>query len=237
MDHEPPDSSYQLLVAAAARDAPTRPSSGSRLLRDHVYARVLEWIVDGRLPPGTRMRDKDIADLLEVSRTPVREAIRRLEDEGLVTTEASRWTRVAELNVAAAEQIYPIRWTLEGLAISLGGPWPADRIAELKAANKRLAKAVRAGDAAAAAKADSDFHDVIIAIADNTWLTSIVGDLTVHLRRLEVAYFAGGTTANQSVHEHKRAISALAKGDLGAAESAITENWQRSLDRIRRHNT
>lgn len=227
------DQTYRLLSDAAAADKDPRPHLGSRLLRDHVYARVLEWIVDGRLPPGTRVRDKDIATLLEVSRTPVREAIRRLEDEGFVSAEASRWTRVADLDIAAAEQIYPILWSLEGLAITSGGNWPADRVAALRAANERLAAAVHAGDAAAAAKGDSDFHDILTSIVDNPRLASIVSDLKVHLRRLEVAYFAGAPTAEESVHEHERAIAALENNDLAGAAQAVEENWRRSLDRIR----
>ncbi len=229
------DDTSQLLAAAAAADPPEVPPSDSRLLRDQVYGRVLEWIVDGRLPPTTRVRDKEIASLLEVSRTPVREAIRRLEDEGFVTAEASRWTRVASLDIGAAEQIYPILWTLEGLAITSGGQWQPEQLAELKAANKRLALAVKQDDAAAAARADSDFHDIVVAIAANARLAAIVSDLKNHLRRLEIAYFASAPAASRSVHEHQRAISALDKGDLPAARQAITDNWQRSLDRIRKY--
>ncbi len=183
------------------------------------------------------MRDKDIAALFEVSRTPVREAIRRLEDEGFVAAEASRWTRVTGLDVTEAEQIYPILWTLEGLAITSGGQWNRAQITELKTANKRLAAAVKDGDATAAARADSDFHDIVVSLAANARLASIVRELKAHLRRLEVAYFAGAPAASRSVHEHRKAISALEQGDLAAAGQAIEENWQRSLDRIRQHNS
>lgn len=229
------DEISRVLAAAAALDDPTQPAPRGGLLRDRVYSRLLEWIVDGRLPPGTRMRDRDIAALIQVSRTPVREAIRRLEDEGFVVAEASRWTRVTDLDVAQAEQIYPIIWTLESLAMTSGGPWSREQIAELKTANEQLAAAVEDGDATGAARADSAFHDIIVSFADNTRLASIVGELKTHLRRLEVAYFAGAPAASRSVHEHQQAISALERGDLAAATQAITENWQRSLDRMRHH--
>ena len=88
---------------------------------DEVYAALLEWIVDGTLGPGERVRDKELAEALGVSRTPVREALQRLEDAGLVETSASRWTRVASLDVAQAEQVYPVVWSLEALAVELAG--------------------------------------------------------------------------------------------------------------------
>jgi DNA-binding GntR family transcriptional regulator len=101
------------------------PNSAPKLnrpaVKDEVYAALLEWIVDGTLGPGERVRDKELAEALGVSRTPVREALQRLEDAGLVETSASRWTRVASLDVAQAEQVYPVVWSLETLAVELAG--------------------------------------------------------------------------------------------------------------------
>src|SRR5215204_409800 len=83
----------ELLAHAVAQGAGAASTPKRSLLREEVYAQIRNWIVEGLLPADTRLRDLEIAEALGVSRTPVREAIRRLEDEGLVIAEASRWTR------------------------------------------------------------------------------------------------------------------------------------------------
>ena len=107
------------LAAADAFDAPVpgwieRSIPLSRaLLRDEVYTQIRTAIVEGQLAPGVRLRDKDLAENLGVSRMPVREAIRRLQDEGLVVAEASRWTKVAPIDTRVADEV----------CIRSSGPW------------------------------------------------------------------------------------------------------------------
>jgi DNA-binding GntR family transcriptional regulator len=222
----------ELLARAVARRPPVF-ATGRPLLREEVYARVRDWIVEGLLPPETRLRDVDIAEALDVSRTPVREAIRRLEDEGLVVAEASRWTKVASVETETADRVYPIVWTLERLAVSLsGGHWDADRLAELRAANDRLAAAIADQDALKASDADTDFHRQLVAGAGNPELAAIIESLKVRLRRVEITYFGGTVTAEPSVSEHARAIAALEAGDLDLAAAEIEDNWRSSLARL-----
>src|SRR6266536_1911170 len=201
------------LIAHAARE-PASAAGHRLLLREDVYARLHAWIVNGLLPPGTVLRDKEIAEALQVSRTPVREAIRRLQDEGLVVAEASRWTKV------------------ERLAITLSGARAVPRLSALRAANARLAEALRERDPVRASQADTDFHHVILETAANPELASIVGDLKVAIRRLEVAFFGGTITGERSVEEHQRVIAALESGDLAVAGAEIERNWRISLDHL-----
>jgi DNA-binding GntR family transcriptional regulator len=217
----------QLLAVAEPSAVPTRT-----LLREEVYARVRGWIVDGLLPPETRLRDKEIADALGVSRTPVREAIRRLQDEGLVVAEASRWTKVAPVDTETADHLYPIIWTLERLAVTSSGNWTGDRLSMLRTANDGLADALRRHDARAASEADTAFHRAIVAAAGNRELTAIMDDLKVRLRRIEIAYFGGTATADRSVSEHERVVAALEAGDTEGAGRELVENWQASLARL-----
>ena len=88
-------------------------------IRDDVYQSLREWIVRGDLEPGEKLKDKELAAQLGVSRTPVREALRKLENEGLVETSANRWTKVAPITIQDAERIYPIIQKLEELALIL----------------------------------------------------------------------------------------------------------------------
>lgn len=221
------------LLTTAARLAPLPPGSNRLLLRDEIYGRIREWIVEGRLPPGTQVRDKEIAEALNVSRTPVREAMRMLEHEGLIVAEASRWTKVAPVDIGEAERIYPIVWTLERLAVSMTGHWSEERLRGLREANGRLAAALAVKDAPAASRADTDFHSRVLEATANPELIAIIRDLKTRLRRIEIIYFHGSTTMEPSVAEHERIIAALEADDLKAAGDEIEHNWRASFERLR----
>ncbi len=108
-------------------------------MRDTVYNNLLDWIVEGVLQPGEKVVDKELAAHMGVSRTPVREALRRLEDKNLIESSANRWTRIARISPEEPEMIYPIIWTLETLALSTAilGLQPEDFL-QMKRANKQL---------------------------------------------------------------------------------------------------
>src|SRR5256886_15445952 len=97
------------------------PSTETRinrsLARDEAYERIRDWIIDGTLRPDEILRDQQIAQSLGISRTPVREALRRLEDEGFVETALNRWTRVAALDLRKAMEIYNVIEALEVFAL------------------------------------------------------------------------------------------------------------------------
>ncbi len=203
------------------------------LARDEVYQALRRWIVDGTLRPGERIHDHNLAAHLGVSRTPVREALRRLEDEGLVETATNRWTRVAPVKVADAHNIYPLYWTLEPLAIRLAGarldPAACDA---LEAANARIGAAFRAGAPDAAARADAEFHGVILVRSGNPELVAIDDGLRVKLGRIGVAYFNGSVVAEHSVDEHAAIVAALRAGDHGGAARASEAHWRASYGRF-----
>jgi DNA-binding GntR family transcriptional regulator len=204
-----------------------------QLIRERVYNTLRDWIVRGLLEPNEKMRDVELADRLGVSRTPVREALRRLEDEGLVQTAANRWTRVSPLDVEDARRLYPIIWSLECLAARLGGPHlDARDLEEMSERNDRLAQALIEKNAVEASAADRDFHLVFTRRSENPELIKILQDLKVKLRRLEIAYFDGSLAAQRSVVEHKRILAALKKKDIEETAEAIEANWRNSLDRL-----
>lgn len=215
---------------------PTPPSRSAHLLREAVYDVLKGAIIGGTLPPGERLRDGEIADQLEVSKMPVREALRRLADEGLVIAEANRWTKVAPIDMGAATRIYPIIWTLECLALRLVPSWTEARLDRLRAANRDLERALADADPVAAAAADDTFHGVILEAADNQELTATVLDLKVRVRRIEVAYFGGSMTGEKSCREHDSVVAALAAGEIDVAAAALEQNWSGTLDRIRGHD-
>ncbi|MFL5758629.1 MAG: GntR family transcriptional regulator [Thermomicrobiales bacterium] len=205
------------------------------LAREHIYAELRDLILSGSLAPGERLHDLELADRLGVSRTPVREALRRLEDEGLVQTSPNRWTRVSPLDMNDARNLYPIIWKLEPLALQLAVDALDD--AELEAmerANQRLAAALEANEAAAASSADVEFHQIFIDRCDNPALIAIIGDAKAKLSRIELHHFAQ-LASPAAVAEHAVVLSALELGDFAAASAALEANWQNAERRLFSH--
>lgn len=203
------------------------------LLRDEVYAALRDQIVRGELRSGQQLPVRKLAEQLGVSRTPLREALRRLEDEGLVEAVASRWTRVAAVDLPRARKVYEVLTVLERLAV-FAGEFNADEIGVLQEANERLAAAVAGGNTHGAYLADRDFHDALIKHARNDELERIVADLRVKTRLVEHELFGGSSAGQASLAEHEAILDGLLAHDPARAASAIEDNHQRGLDRLAR---
>jgi DNA-binding GntR family transcriptional regulator len=202
------------------------PKTPRGLARETIYQTLQTWIVEGQLAGGEIVRDQDLAARLGVSRTPVREALRRLADEGLVEMAAQRWTRIVPVSSAAAERLYPIVSALESLAVLSAAAAPdSGQLAALRSANATLRAAVRARDVFAAVRADDDFHRVIINGAGNDELTRLLTPLKVQLRRLELAHFREALLAVESAQAHDDIIAALEEGAIALAARLIADNW------------
>lgn len=206
-------------------------------MREEVYSKLLNWIMEGVFRPGEKLVDKNLAENLGVSRTPVREAFRRLEDKGLVESSASRWTRVSKISSREPDMIYPIIRALEDLALNLSAPYltPAD-FKEMEAANATLASALAKGDPVASTKADALFHDIMIRKSENHYLLKILKDLKIMYRRMEILFFQGYTRTfdSHSVEEHEVILAALKKKDLSGALEGLRTNWDNSLKKVNR---
>jgi DNA-binding GntR family transcriptional regulator len=208
------------------------PTLKRTLAREQIYAELRDWILSGSLASGERLHDMELAARLGVSRTPVREALRRLEDEGLVQTSPNRWTRVTPLEVGDALSLYPIIWRLESLAFDLAIDALGDtELEELERTNQRLAAALEAGDALAASAADHEFHQIFIDRCGNSQLMAILRDAKMKLRRIEIHYF-GSLASRESVTEHASLLTSLELGDFEGVTAAIEANWRNSQRRL-----
>jgi DNA-binding GntR family transcriptional regulator len=214
------------------------PESGPKisrtLARDDAYNRLRGWIIDGTLKPEEVLHDKHIAALLGVSRTPVREALRRLEDEGLVETALNRWTRVAPLDLNKTAETYAIIEAMEVLALKQAFPrLTGEVLRALDDANHRMRTAAKDREPVAAVVADEMFHEVLISGASNGELLRLLGQLKSRLRRVELAYFDATPRVQASFREHAAIIESSREGSLSRACTALRINWRGSLDRIR----
>ena len=212
---------------------PSKENQPYRLpMREYVFRKLLNWIMDGTLQPGEKIVDKELAEHMGVSRTPVREALHRLEDKGFVETAANRWTRVSEIPSTEPEMIYPIIWSLETLAISISiNSLTEEDLTGMEKANTELEMALESKDPEAAFKADKEFHSIFVERSQNFHLINMLEDLKVRYRRLEIKYFQGLSIAKSSIDEHKKLISAFRTGDPTLANTIIILNWRGSLDR------
>ena len=137
-------------------------------MRDDVYRRLRDAIVDGTFAPGEQLRDAELAGWLGVSRTPIREALQRLAQAGLVVAEPGRSTSVTSLDLRATRDAQAVVAAMHQLAVreAVGQLTGAD-FARMRAANKRFAAALRAGDVDAALAADDELHAIPVAAAGN----------------------------------------------------------------------
>ncbi len=196
------------------------------LARDDVYRTIKQWIIALQLAPDEVIRDHDIAERLGVSRTPVREALRRLEDEGLVVTSFHKWTKVAPTDIAEAARLYPVVAALEAAALELAAArLSAADLARLAALNAELAAAIAGADAAQSLRLDRAFHALIVERSGNPELGRLLDGLLPRIERIELAHFGNQPVAHQSVLEHAAIIDALHDGDGGRAAAIMKKNW------------
>ncbi len=202
-------------------------------VREEAYLKLRNWIVEGTLEPGLQLRDKELAEKLGVSRTPIREALLRLEDEGLVITKPNCSTLVCQIDFENAFHFYSIVWSLEQLALSQSFEAITDKHIQLMTkANQHFLKALKNHDRLSALDADHDFHSVYIQLSKNKELEQILSRIKHKLKRMDLYYFEKVKNAHLSYEEHQEIIDALKRKDLPSALNAVVHNWRASLSRI-----
>lgn len=206
---------------------PTDVATLSRqLLRDDVFARLRDAIVDGTLAPGEQLRDHDVAAWLGVSRTPVREALLRLQHAGLVATSPGRSTTVTTLDARATRDAHAVVAAMHGTAVreaaALLVTGDYDR---MRQANQRFSAALEAGDVEAALAADDELHGIPVAAAGNHAVAAVLDQFTPLLRRVERLRFSA-LSGRASVALHQRLIERLEARDPDGAAAVSFETWQ-----------
>lgn len=195
-------------------------------MRDDVYLRLRDAIVDGTFEPGEQLRDLELADWLGVSRTPVREALLRLGQAGLVQTAPGRSTRVSPLDARAIRDAQAVVGAMHRLAVEEAVPLlTPDDLAEMRRANERFAAAIQAGDADAAMHADDDFHHVLVLVSGNHAVSAVLEQFGPVVRRLERRRFSSGF-GGVSLTLHARLLDRCEVGDVDGAGAVSYETWQ-----------
>ena len=200
------------------------------LLRDRAYRMLRDAIVTGELAPGEVIRDAELAERVGLSRTPVREALARLADDGLVETKPHSWTRVTPLSLREVRDAVIVVRAMHELAVRLAVPLMTDRHHErMRAANKRFAAALERGDVQGALDADDALHDVPVAVLGNRVVAATIERQLPLIRRLEKARF-GSLLGRRSIAWHDQLIDACEVGDVESAVAITTRIWTTLLD-------
>ena len=194
------------------------------LLRDVALARLREAIVTGELAPGAVVKDADLAARLGLSLAPVRTALARLADEGLVEAKPQSHTRVTPLLLRQVREAAVVVRAMHELAAREGVPRLCQEdLAAMRRAGADFASAVGAGDLDAALDADDRLHGVLLDRCGNAAVTATVERYTPAVRRLERQRFRA--PGHPSVDLHDRLITACAASDVDAAVTTTTEIW------------
>jgi DNA-binding GntR family transcriptional regulator len=188
-------------------------------LRDIVFNTLRQAILKGELAPGERLMEVSLAQKLGVSRTPVREAIRKLELEGLVLMIPRRGAEVARISEKNLKDVLEVRRGLEDLAIELACARITDsQIVELKKANVNFENSLTSNDVTSIAEADERFHEIIYKAAGNEKLVQVINNIKEQMYRYRLEYIKDGTKRQELVAEHKEIVKALECRNLQDAQ-------------------
>ncbi len=195
---------------------------------DIAYARLKRLILDGTLPAGAQMLEQEAAMRLDMSRTPVREAMVRLRQDGMVEIRPRHGMRVLPVSAADMAEIYAVLTALEGAAAELVARRgiTARQLGQLRAAVADMKKALDADDLIAWAAADETFHLRLVELSGNARLIQMVGQLWDQAHRARMLTLRLRPKPIHSVVEHGALVEAIAAGDPAAAK-AIHEDHRR----------
>lgn len=192
-------------------------------LSDTLVSELRNMIVDGRLPSGERVNEVRVSQQLGVSRTPLREALARLSQEGALTSVPRIGYFVQPLTLAEFEQIYPIRPLLDPEALRLAGLPSKESLARLRELNERLESAP---DADTIIGLDDEWHLELIDACPNRVLIDLIKQFISRTRRYEIALMRERQGVLSASAGHKAIMAALRRRDLEAACAALRNNLQ-----------
>jgi DNA-binding GntR family transcriptional regulator len=187
-----------------------------------VYKRVVNAIQSGALRPGQRIREAELAKALNVSRTPIREAMHKLTAEGLVVAGPSRGLAVVELDEGQVQELYFVRSTLEGAAARLAAQYASAN--EIGFLRRLLDDLAQTATPAEAAESNRVFHKAILQAARNQYLTRALTQLSTYLALLPSTTFELPGRREKAHEEHRKIVDAIEKRDPQAAEQAAREH-------------
>lgn len=191
-------------------------------LREIVFNTLRQAILTGDLKPGERLMEIHLADRLGVSRTPIREAIRKLELEGLVKMEPRKGATVAEITEKNLRDVLEVRRNLDTFAVELACERiTEEQLAELKQLVDDFEGIMQKGDSKTIAEADVEFHNFIVKVTGNDRLLQLVNSLSEQVYRYRFEYIKDETTHQELMEEHREIFDCILSKDPSRAKEAM----------------
>jgi DNA-binding GntR family transcriptional regulator len=208
-------------------------SHSHRPLREIVYEELKMQILTGKITPGTRMMEVELAESMGVSRTPVREAIKKLEQEGLVTVEPRKGAYASQISVKDMVDILEVRQDMEGLAAHMAAyRMTPKQMKELEVISAEYNKAVEASNMADMIKYDTAFHNLIVESCDNSILTMMINQLQELLLRFRYVYYDNISRVEKMPSEHSMIMEAIKDGRSDAARASAEMHIERIKEMV-----
>jgi len=205
-------------------------------LRIEVYEFLKQSITRGALKPGQKLNEIDLGNHLGISRTPIREALMRLEHEGIVTMDPGKGAVVSEISKIDLAEIYPIVSTMEGLAARIAAPnMELSDVRKLRKLNQEMARAAKTGDPATFMQLNSEFHQAYLDKCTNQRLCNLVFSYKEQIYRFRIFSLNLPNRMNESVREHAQIIDAFERKDPDLAERLLREHvdqGRKSIEKI-----
>jgi len=191
-------------------------------LQEKVYDHLKQAILAGEIEPGQRLLETKLAQSLGVSRIPVREAIRKLEREGLIVVFPRRGVYASSLTPKDVDETYRVRAVLEGLAAHQAADnRTGEHVARLEEIVARMAQQVEAGDHAGLFETGREFHAVVLEAAGNDKLAALMELIRGHVERIRQMRMRVGRRTHDVFAEYVRMKDAIARGDGATAEAEM----------------
>jgi DNA-binding GntR family transcriptional regulator len=204
-------------------------------LRDQTYFQLRKAILSGPMRPGTVLVQEQLAEQLGISRTPVRDALDRLANEGLVVRSPGGRIHVAPFSLEELHEKYAVRQALETLALRLAAPnLPGPPMLKLKALLEEMRQAISENQTQRVIQAGAAFHETIFIACGNTYLRQLLTTLSESIRRYRHTAIDMPGRASETLREHEQVVEHLSAGNISAAERAMEEHIARSQQRLER---
>ncbi len=209
----------------------------SKSLEERVFSELEEKILSGEIPAGERLVEQDISKRLGVSRTPIRSALQRLSDEGLVSITANRGAVVIGVSEEDLEDIYRIRIRLEGLASAMAAGRISDEAkAELEGSVELSEFYLNKNDAEHLKELDTEFHSIIYKASGNRLLCKILSELHRNIKAYRKRSLSDPERVRRSVAEHREILTAILDGDVSEADRLTSLHIERAIENIKKSN-
>lgn len=194
-------------------------------LREIVFETIREAIISGDLRPGERLMEVQLAEEMGVSRTPVREAIRKLELEGFVVMIPRKGAYVAGISMKDIADVFEIRTALESLAAGLAAERiTEDELEELERSLVSVSESTESNNLQALVDTDADFHDIIYKASRNERLVQIINNLKEQIQRFRTTSLAHPGRMRKALEEHKQIVEALSERNIALAQTLAQEH-------------